>query len=47
MTDTGFALGILFGAMVDGASEQEIDKLERGFIDSITRWWWHREGTNK
>jgi hypothetical protein len=30
LADTGFAIGVLFGAMLYGASEQEIDKLERG-----------------
>jgi hypothetical protein len=45
LADTGFALGVLFGAMVQGASEQEIDRLDRGFIHSNARRWWYREGT--
>lgn len=47
LADTGFAIGVLFGAMVHGASEQEIDRLERGFIHANKLRWWYREGTGK
>lgn len=46
LADTAFALAVLFGAMVHGASEQEIDRLERGFIYANARRWWYREATN-
>ena len=47
LTDTSFALGILFRAMVDGASKDEIDKLERGLIYANARRWWYKEGVGK
>ena len=32
LAETTFAVGVLFGAMVHGASDREIDRLERGLV---------------
>lgn len=47
LADTGFAIGVLAGFMFHGASEAEIDRLERGFIHANARRWWYREGSGK
>lgn len=35
LADTAFAIGVLAGAMFNGASEREIDRLERGLAYAI------------
>jgi len=38
--DTAFAIGVLFGCMISGASEKEIDRLERGLVHAtVSRRW--------
>jgi hypothetical protein len=47
LVETGFALGIVYNAIVNGASDREIDRLERGFIHANKLRWWYREGSGK
>jgi hypothetical protein len=40
MAETGFMLGILFGAMMSNAPQREIDRLEKGFVVAMASRWW-------
>jgi hypothetical protein len=40
LAEAAFAIGVFFGAMVHGASEQEIDRLERGLIHATASLHW-------
>jgi hypothetical protein len=45
LADTAFAIGVLAGTMFTGASEREIDRLERGLVYSIAASPWLRKET--